>query len=666
MVYRRRKNAEVPFMKQSRKKTMTTTISLFVAVCIAVVVLVSQAVNAVVFNTSMRRESQALLQVQAEDNAKIIDSWLGGQADIMHGMREALLYLNDLDHERVMDYLEGQLALNEDALMYYVCFAYDKSVNPADHSKIDLDPTTRDWWGRAVSQGALIYTDPYVDFATGQMIVSLAEPLKIKGEQAVLLADITIDKLMELVDGISSDGVGEAFLLSADGSVLTHADPELLPGEEGMTVLSEVISIDLDAPEVQRIQDWDGTAKYVDIATVDRTGWRLGVTQPVAAITGQIVQNLLIDILLSVVLLAVALVLLSARIRRLLSPLGELKDSLVRLSQGDFSAKVEAGTREDEIGVLQTAAAELNETLTSLVQEMDRVLGCMAACDLTARDIQPYPGDFNKLTRSVNDILGILRQLITQVQNASAEVTSGAEQVSGNARALAQCSTEQTDSIQQLAGEASNISQSLSRTAQYAQSAQSGTTSTYQNIQQCSAHMAQLMQAILLINEKSVEVSKVVKTIEDIAFQTNILALNASVEAARAGAAGKGFAVVADEVRSLANKSGEAAQSTTALIQETVEAVANGSALSQNTEQSLRRVVDDAQAVLDAVTQISAATAEQAESVRHMTESIDAISAVVQTSDASAKEFAGTSQEMSGQAAVLKQLVDRFQLRGEK
>jgi len=653
-------------MKQNRKKTMTATISLFVAVCIAVVVLVSQIVNAVVFNTSMRRESQALLEVQAEDNARIIDSWLGGQADIMHGMREALLFLNDLDHERVMDYLEGQLALNEDALMYYVCFAYDKSVNPADHSVLDLDPTTRGWWTQAVSQGALVYTDPYVDFATGQMIVSLAEPLEIKGEQAVLLADITIDKLVELVDGISSGGVGEAFLLSADGSVLTHADPELLPGGEGMTVLSDVVAIDLDAPGVQRIKDLDGTAKYVDIAAIDRTGWRLGVTQPVAAITSQIVQNLLIDILLSVVLLAAALVLLSARIRRLLSPLGGLKDSLVRLSQGDFSARVEAGDREDEIGVLQSAAAELNETLTSLVQEMDRVLGRMAACDLTAWDIRPYPGDFNKLTNSVNDILGILRQLITQVQNASTEVTSGAEQVSGNAQALARCSIEQTGSIQRLAGDASNISQSLSRTAQYARSAQSGTTSTYENIRQCSAHMAQLMQAISLINEKSAEVSRVIKAIEDIAFQTNLLALNASVEAARAGAAGKGFAVVAEEVRSLANKSGEAAQSTTALIQETVQAVANGSALSQNTEQSLRRVVDDAQAVLDAVTQISAATAEQAESVRHMTESIDAISAVVQTSAASAKEFAGTSQEMSGQAAVLKQLVGRFQLRGEK
>ncbi len=157
------------------------------AACIAIVVLVSQIVNAVVFNASMRRESQALLQIQAEDNAKIIDSLLGEQANIMHGMREALRFLDDLDYEWVLDYLEGQLALNEDALMYYVCFAYDRSVNPADHSSIALDPTTRDWWNQAISKGTLICTDPYVDFASGQMIVSIAEPLEIKGQQAVLL-----------------------------------------------------------------------------------------------------------------------------------------------------------------------------------------------------------------------------------------------------------------------------------------------------------------------------------------------------------------------------------------------------------------------------------------------------------------------------------------------
>jgi len=649
-------------MKENRKKSMTTSISLFVAVCIAVVVLVSQLVNAAVFNAAMRRESQALLQAQAEDNATIIDGWLNKQAGIMHGMRETLTFQNDLDHERLMDYLEGQLALNEDALMYYVCFAYDRSVNPADHSELDLDPTTRDWWKQAVSAGTLVYTDPYVDYATGQMIVSLAEPLELQGRQTVLLADITIDKLVELVDSISSGEASGAFLLSAGGSVMTHANPDFLPNEDGMTVLSDEVAVDVDASGVQLIQDYDGASKYVEISTVDCTGWKLGVTQTVAATTRQIARNLLSNIIISVVLLAVSVILLSAMIRRMLSPVGELKDALVGLSKGDFSARVKVRGRRDEIGVLQSAAAELIETLTSLVEEMNRVLGRMADCDLTVSDIRSYPGDFDRMSRSVNAIKGILCQLISRVQSASAEVSSGAEQVSGSAQALAQSSAQQTGSVQKLAEEAAGISDTINQTAQYAQSAQSGTTSTYENIQQCSDHMEDLMRAMSVISEKSGEVNKVIKAIEDIAFQTNILALNAAVEAARAGAAGKGFAVVADEVRALASKSGEAARSTTVLIQETVDAVANGAALSRETEQSLNRVVADAKAVLDAVTKISDTTSEQARSVRQMTESIDSISAVVQTSAASAEESAGTSQEMSGQAALLKQMVNRFSL----
>lgn len=651
-------------MKKS--KTMTTGISLFVAVCIAAVVLVSQIVNAAVFNASMRRESQTLLHTQAENNAEIIDGWLDKQASIMHGIVKALVHQDDLNHGHVMDYLEGQLALNEDALMYYVCFAYDKSVNPADHSTLDLDPTTRNWWTQAISEGALIYTDPYIDFATGQMIVSIAEPLEIQGRQAVLLADITINKLVELVGNISSGDTGEAFLLSSGGSVLTHANLDFLPGEKGMTVLSDKIFIDVNAPGVQTIKDYDGASKYVAISTVKQTGWKLGVTQDIAIIERQITTNLLINIVISAVLLTVAVILLSVMIRRKLSPVGELKDALVRLSKGDFSIQVQECGREDEIGVLQSAAAKLAGTLSSLVEDMNRVLGRMAEYDLSVSDIPAYTGDFDQMSRSVNTIKSILQRLIAEVQSASSEVSSGAEQVSGSAQTLAQSCTVQTTSIQQLSGDAVTISDNISQTAQYAQSALSGTTDTYENIQQCSIHMDELLRAMLVINEKSSEVSRVIKGIEDIAFQTNILALNAAVEAARAGTAGKGFAVVADEVRALANKSGEAAQSTSVLIHETVDAVANGTALSQETEASLNRVVADAQSVLEAITKISAATAEQSQSARKITENIETISGVVQTGAASAEESAGVSQELFGQATLLKQMVNRFKLKEEK
>ena len=177
--------------------------------------------------------------------------------------------------------------------------------------------------------------------------------------------------------------------------------------------------------------------------------------------------------------------------------------------------------------------------------------------------------------------------------------------------------------------------------------------------------MADLMKAMKAIEVKSVEISKVIKTIEDIAFQTNILALNAAVEAARAGSAGKGFAVVADEVRNLATKSQEASASTAALIEDTVKAVNEGTRLSIETDEALKEVVIRAQKVMDAVTNISAATDTQSHDVAQVSTGIDQISSVVQTNSATAEESAAASEELSGQANLLKELVGRFTLRQE-
>ena len=177
--------------------------------------------------------------------------------------------------------------------------------------------------------------------------------------------------------------------------------------------------------------------------------------------------------------------------------------------------------------------------------------------------------------------------------------------------------------------------------------------------------MADLMGAMKAIEEKSVEISKVIKTIEDIAFQTNILALNAAVEAARAGSAGKGFAVVADEVRNLATKSQEASASTASLIEETVKAVNEGSRLSVETDEALKEVVIRAQKVMDAVTRISQATDAQSHDVAQVSTGIDQISSVVQTNSATAEQSAAASEELSGQANLLKELIGRFTLRKE-
>lgn len=253
--------------------------------------------------------------------------------------------------EAIMNFLEKNLADNEDALMYYCCFGYNGGVLPADHSQLDLDPTTRSWWTEAVSKDALIFTDPYMDFATGKMIVSIAVPLEISGEQAVVLADITIDSLIDMVKNVSMDENIQTFLLAGDNSVITHENEEFLPKEEGNTVLTDVVSLSLDNDSVTTITDYDGLRKYCVVKSVDTTGWRLGITQNTSVISQKISKNLVLPLIADVILLVILIIVLNLVVSVMLKPLSQLKKFVKEKVIGDINCKYEK-SEVKEIGYL--------------------------------------------------------------------------------------------------------------------------------------------------------------------------------------------------------------------------------------------------------------------------------------------------------------------------
>ncbi len=349
-------------------------------------------------------------------------------------------------------------------------------------------------------------------------------------------------------------------------------------------------------------------------------------------------------------------------IKSITTPVSEIEAAADKMSKGDLSATI-SYVSKDELGMLANSMRAMMDNLRSYVSNIDHVLGRMAQGDMTVSIDLDYIGDFAAIKGSMTRILESLNKTLIQINASSEQVASGSEQVSSGAQALSQGATEQASSIEELSAGIAEISEQVKRNAQNAQQADLMVSETTRDIALGNQQMMNLVSAMDQISQTSNQISKIIKTIDDIAFQTNILALNAAVEAARAGAAGKGFAVVADEVRNLAGKSAEAAKDTTVLIENSIHAVANGKEMADKTAKSLNDIVEKAENLSHIVNEIATASNDQATAVIQTTAGVDQISGVVQTNSATAEESAAASEELSGQAQILKQLVSGFKLR---
>ena len=345
-------------------------------------------------------------------------------------------------------------------------------------------------------------------------------------------------------------------------------------------------------------------------------------------------------------------------------PVNEIEQAAEAMANGDLSATIAYESR-DELGHLSESMRTTMRNIKTVIEDAGRILAEMAAgnFNINTRAEEHYVGEFQILLKSMRKLNRDLDSTLGQIDMSADQVNAGSEQVSTGSQALAQGAAEQASSVEELAATINDISGQVQENAENAVQASKMATETGDQIMTCNQQMQDMIAAMGEIDSTSQEISKIISTIENIAFQTNILALNAAVEAARAGAAGKGFAVVADEVRSLANKSQEASKDTAALIERAIQAVRNGTKIADETGKALLVVVEGAKEITASIEQISRASETQAASIQQVTQGVDQISSVVQTNSATAEESAAASEELSGQAQILKGLVGQFKLR---
>lgn len=257
-------------------------------------------------------------------------------------------------------------------------------------------------------------------------------------------------------------------------------------------------------------------------------------------------------------------------------------------------------------------------------------------------------------------ISGIIRNLNRIIQNlgeSSEQVNSAAGQISNASQSLAEGATEQAASLEETSSALEEMASMTRQNADNANKTDSTTQGMNNLITSGSEAVLHMTEAMSEIESSADQISQIIKTIEDIAFQTNLLALNAAVEAARAGEAGKGFAVVADEVRSLAQRSAQAAGDTTKLIHTTIDRVKNGSQIANQLTDSFKQIEESAKTVATLISEITAATKEQAQGVDQVNTAVAQMDKVTQSNAASAEESASSAEQLTAQAGSLNSMV---------
>ena len=499
--------------------------------------------------------------------------------------------------------------------------------------------------------------------------ITMGMPVKENGETSMYVVGVyKYDAINDIISSINLGKNGMAYMANHEGIVTGHPDQSLVL--EGHT-LSQISDGNDDA--ISRITTdetgstefpIDGKKMLVAFSPIRGTQWSLVIQVPKSDYNHLINRAMLVAVLLTLAVLVLSILIVLRLARSISRPVKSVTNRMVSLSDGDLHTETVSVQTEDELGIMAKTLNDTVESVNQYISDIQQVLTQIADGNLGVEPQVDYKGDFILIRDSLASIVQSMNETISGFRSAAVRLAEMAEELSGQSGQLHQASLEQHQAAATLVDEVNQAKERLADVTESSSQTRAKTEEITQCIQRANAQMSALSGAMNDINSNAHEITKIAKAIEDISFQTNILALNASVEAARAGSAGSGFAVVANEVQNLAVKSAEAAQSATEMISNTLAIIQTGVGLNADTASSLDAISDVSAQISSISDQLVVAVEGQANALSTMEERIDAISAITDRNLQSSEGTSKASQLLANEAEKLQAQVKNFVLKG--